>query len=427
MDKNKQKWTIFILAGLLVVLLYIILMSGIMEKLFSGKQPDQNYISPIVLAEEEMETIRNQAHNLFFKERDYDVAIQKQKEALSLAETISLDDEFYNKLNLASFNLRNNPIRAYALYAEVYQSPLANDFIKAEVLQNVMWSFAALYGRKGIDLQFAQEKVFSADSFGDVLPEGFVLNDYRSVTHAITHGFEKAIELNPDPDKNQQYLSYVLLAHHLPSRFKHTHPDSFDSAVTNRMKELLKTARPAIEVARDQSIEIGKYKSAVAAAFFYSARTHLSLNQYGLLNDPEDFYLPIQATLKYTAIFKDKNFNATTFALDAAFVYSIGSFRLNNFDAEKVDKIYLRSLLREHVYTISDEDLERRHVWMKSYGNSPAEILAEHPGYRLAHQKTFILLANEVDPDFRQFLLERKVPGWDEVDFTPEIWFTKEN
>ena len=251
-----------------------------------------------------------------------------------------------------------------------------------------------------------------------MLPDDFILvpDDNNSIDQALAYGFEREIELYPDV--NNQYLSYILLAAHLPARFDWD-SNEIDSETIDRIKSLLDTSRPAINRAANSSIVNDGYNYHVASAFYHSINTLLFLHT--LLNfevNPEDFYQIANDGLNYTDQFKDDNHIAALFATDISINYIIANFVFNDFDLDQIDQDYIRLLLRNNVYTINDTFLAWREPLFEPVDAQNITNRDYRQNHRQIRQRVYKLLANEVDPEFKTFLVER-IPGWDQVDFEP--------
>ena len=311
------------------------------------------------------------------------------------------------------------------MFAELYNDPATPNHLRARILKDVMWSFASLYGSRGAGLAFAQEKIFNPTTF-DVLPDDFIVKDRTSVMQAVVYGFDKVLELDPNPDT--QFLAYMLRAYHAPSFFKWDFNNP-DEKVLDSMVDHVENARAPLLGAQERSEAQGRYSPVVAAGLYYGLLRNDLYFVYSGVKDKESFFESVDMVLDYVTHFKDQNFNAGAFAAQATTQYIIAEVVLNDFNLSKIDSARIQRLLNEHIYTLSDEDLERRRI-LKSRGDSPDQAISNYPHFShlsqwiLARQAALIVIANDIDPKFKTFLINR-VGGWDNVNFDASEWFPR--
>lgn len=403
-------------AGILLAYAYIIYFHG-------GKYGDV-----VAIEQSERQTSEDSVES-FFKDRDYEQSISELEKAydnLILDKKVGgggEEEAVLIKIEHAGLTLRTNPVAAYDMFAELYNDPAVPDHLRARVLKDVMWSFASSYGNEGKDLAFAQEKIFTPTTF-DVLPDDFIVKDRTTVMQAVVYGFDKVLELDPNPDT--QFLAYMLRAHYAPSFFKWDFNNP-DEKVLGSMVDHVEKARAPLLSAQERSEAQGTYSPVVAAGLFYGLLRNDLYFVYSGVKSKEDFFESVDMVLDYVTPFKDQNFNAGVFSAEATLQYIIASVVLNDFDLLKIDTRKIQKLLDEHVYTLSDEDLERRRI-LKSRGDTPDQAISNYPDlseWILAYQAALIVIANDIDPNFKTFLINR-VDGWDNVNFNYPGWFNFE-
>ena len=90
-----------------VALLLVVITASVLvvRKLSTDDQPALDLQNQFDTNVAQVETKNNEVYSLFYKDRNYDTAIQQQEEALSLAKNVSVESELSAKSQLANLNL----------------------------------------------------------------------------------------------------------------------------------------------------------------------------------------------------------------------------------------------------------------------------------------------------------------------------------
>jgi len=131
----------------------------------------------------------DKASTLFHQERDYEAAIVVLEDTLKNLEAEKSDTDDYLKeeskvkLQLASNLLRNDQIKAFALYAEIYNNQAYPNPRRADAIIDVMWHVTSHLGDGTLTLEQVKNDILAPERFGSLV--GLTVADVSSVTSSI--------------------------------------------------------------------------------------------------------------------------------------------------------------------------------------------------------------------------------------------------